>query len=346
MPVHRQQRVSDAQAFERLAEPCRRELKLHCYRMLGSVHDAEDMTQETFARAWRAFAGFEGGSVRAWLYRIATNVCLDALAARKRQRRYLPDQREMAAPQPADGAAIGGPMLDVAWLEPYPGDLIDTVADAAPNPEARYSARESVHLAFIAVIQQLPPWQRAVLLLSDVLGWSAAEIAALLERSVAAVNSGLQRARAAMVRSAPQDWRHALPLDADQQLLIRRYVEAWERFDLDGFVALLRDDARLVMPPFPQWFIGREAIRAFNRNAWRPFAGYRLMPVTANRQPAFALYARATAEGPWAAHSLQLLTLNGAGVGGIILFAPPDGPRLFPAFGLPMELQDGGMRAV
>jgi len=339
MPAQHHSPAPDAQAFERLAEPYRRELRLHCYRMLGSVHDAEDATQDTFIRAWSAFARFDGGSVRAWLYRIATNACLDALATRKRLRRYLPDQREAASPRPADGAAIGGPALDVAWLEPLPDGFIDNIADPALNPEARYSARESVHLAFIAVIQQLPPRQRAMLLLSDVLGWSVAEIAALLERSTAAVNSGLQRARATLARSGPQDWRRP-PLDAAQQQLIRRYVEAWERFDLDGFVALLRDDSRLVMPPFPHWFIGREAIRAFNRNAWRAFAGYRLVAVAANGQPAFALYARTTVAGPWAAHSLQLLTLDHAGIAGITLFARPDGPRLFSLFGLPPEFAD------
>lgn len=332
-----------AQAFERLAEPLRRELRLHCYRMLGSVHDAEDVTQESFVRAWRGFARYdETGSFRAWLYRIATNACLDALADRKRRRRYLPDQLRPAAPVPADGAAIDGPALDVAWLEPYPDRFLEDIADAAPNPEARYSARESVQLAFVAVIQQLPPRQRAMLLLSDVLGWSSTEIATLLGRSSAAVNSGLQRARATLARQDTGQPLALAPVDAAQRQLLDRYVAAWERFDLDGLVALLSDDARLIMPPFPQWFVGRAAIHAFNRNVWRSFAGYRLVPAPANGQPAFALYARTIAAGPWMAHSLQVLTLDARGVGGITLFLPPEGPKLFPLFGLSMEISEIG----
>lgn len=330
---------STADAFASLAEPHRRALKLHCYRMLGSVHDAEDVTQETFIRAWRAFGRFDGGSLRAWLTRIATNACLDALAARKRRRRYLPDQRQPASPPPGHGEAIASPLLDVPWLEPYPDQFLESIADEAPNPEARYSARESVQLAFIAIIQQLPPRQRAMLLLSDVLGWSVAEIAALLERSTAAVNSGLQRARATLARQQPMPWQPTAPLDASQQRLVRRYLDAWEGFDFDAFVALLADDARLVMPPFPQWFIGRDAIRAFTRNIWRSFAGYRLVPTAANGQPAFALYARASAEGPWTAHSLHVLTLGAGNIAALTLFLRPDGPKLFPLFGLPLQLE-------
>jgi RNA polymerase sigma-70 factor (ECF subfamily) len=328
-----------AHAFERLAEPLRREVKLHCYRMLGSVHDAEDVTQDSFLRAWRAFPRYDdSGSFRAWLYRIATNACLDLLADRKRRTRHLPDQRADASRVPADGAAIAGPDFGVAWLEPYPDAFLEGIADTAPNAEARYSTRESVRLAFVAVIQKLPPRQRAMLLLSDVLGWSAAEIAQLLDSSVPAVNSGLQRARGTLATQEPAPALSAPSVGAAEKRLLERYVAVWEGFDLEGFVALLSDEARLVMPPFPQWFVGREAIRAFNRNVWRAFAGYRLVPTSANGQPAFGLYARMTAEGPWLAHSLQLLALDGDRITGLTFFLRPDGPRLFPLFGLPSEL--------
>jgi RNA polymerase sigma-70 factor (ECF subfamily) len=328
------------ETFERLAEPLRRELRLHCYRMLGSLHEAEDATQETFIRAWRGFGRFDGrGPFRAWLYRIATNVCLDALAGRRRLRRMLPDQREAVSTRVPALAGIRPPPGDVAWLEPYPDCFIEHIADDAPNPEARFSARESVQLAFVAVIQLLPPRQRAMLLLSDVLGWPVAEIAALLDCSVAAVNSGLQRARATF---AANDHRPpATTLNRGQQQLLGRYITAWESFDLDAFVALLREDARLVMPPFPEWYVGRAAIGAFHRNVWAPFAGFRMVETGANGQPALALYGRRSAGDPWEGHSLHVLTVEGDAIAAITLFAPPLGPRFFEAFGLPARLPAG-----
>ena len=177
--------------FEQLAEPFRREIKLHCYRMLGSLHEADDLVQETYLRAWRSISSFDGGSMRAWLYKIATNACLNALESRKHQQRYLPDQLGPAGPPKLEG----GPALDVPWLEPYPDSNLEGIADGAPNPEARYTVRESVQLAFVAAIQQLPPRQRAALMLCDVLGWASAEAATLLESSTASINSALQRAR-------------------------------------------------------------------------------------------------------------------------------------------------------
>ena len=191
------------QLFARLAEPFRRELKLHCYRMLGSVHEAEDAVQDAYLRAWRSFDSFDGrGSFRAWLYRIATNACLDALASRKNMRRLLPDQQAPAA------AAVqmpeGAPPTEVAWLEPYPDSNLEGIADDAPNPEARYTSREAVQLAFVAVIQQLPPRQRAALLLCDVMGWSAGEAAHLLGGSIASINSALQRARETLAKRYPE----------------------------------------------------------------------------------------------------------------------------------------------
>jgi RNA polymerase sigma-70 factor, ECF subfamily len=213
------------ETFERLAEPLRREIKLHCYRMLGSLHDAEDLVQETYLRAWRSFEGFQGGSFRAWLYRIATNVCLDALASRKHAQRLLPDQQAPAtvAVQMPDGA----PSTEVAWLEPYPDSNLEGIADEAPNPEARYASREAVQLAFVAAIQQLPPRQRATILMCDVLGWAATEAATLLGGSTASINSALQRARETLAKSYPDGRPSVAPRPSPaQQKLLDRYLRA------------------------------------------------------------------------------------------------------------------------
>ena len=239
------------EAFARLAEPLRREIKLHCYRMLGSLHEAEDLVQESFLRAWRSFDSFDGGSFRAWLYRIATNACLSALASRKSAQRLLPNQLAPAATQLPDGA----PATELAWLEPYPNSDLERIADDAPNPEARYASREAVRLAFVAAIQQLPPRQRAALMLCDVLGWSAAEAATSLGGSTASLNSALQRARDTLAKRYPEGrpFEAPRPSAADDKLL-GRYLQAWEGHDLDGFVALLKEDATLVMPPWRQWY--------------------------------------------------------------------------------------------
>src|SRR6516162_6360056 len=200
--------------------------------MLGSLHEAEDLVQETYLRAWRNFDSFEGGSFRAWLYRIATNACLNALASRKSARRWLPDQRAPAATQMPDGS----PVSDVPWLEPYPDSELEGIADEAPNPEARYTTHEAVQLAFVAAIQHLPPRQRAALLLCDVLGWAATEAATLLGGSTASINSALQRARATLAKPYP-DGRPTLASSPNpaQQKLLGRYLQAWEGHDLDGF---------------------------------------------------------------------------------------------------------------
>jgi RNA polymerase sigma-70 factor, ECF subfamily len=336
-----QEQASDRsnQAFERLAEPFRRELKLHCYRMLGSLHEAEDSVQEAYLRAWRSFGSFNGrGSFRAWLYRIATNACLDALASRKHTQRILPDQHAPATTEMPDGR----PATDVAWLEPYPDTNLEGIADDAPNPEARYTSREAVQLAFVAVIQQLPPRQRAVLLLCDVLGWPAAEAAALLGSSTASVNSALQRSRETLAKRYPGDRSAAAtPLDRAQQELLGRYLKAWEGLDLDSFVSLLKQDAIYTMPPLPQWYAGCEAIRTFFGWAWKRYGGFHLVPVAANRQPAFAVYSRNGGNAPWDAHSIHLLSLEQDRISTLTLFAKPDGPQLFHAFGLPLLL-DGG----
>jgi RNA polymerase sigma-70 factor, ECF subfamily len=335
------------QAFERRAEPFRRELKLHCYRMLGSLHEAEDLVQETYLRGWRSFDSFveQGpGSFRAWLYRIATNACLNALASRKHAQRLLPDQIGPATAQMPNGA----PATELAWLEPYPDSDLDleAIADDAPDPEARHASREAVQLAFVAAIQELPPRQRAALLLCDVLGWSAAETAALLDGSTASINSVLQRARETLARRYPDGRPPAAPRRPSlaQQQLLGRYLQAWEAHDLDGFVALLKEDATFTMPPWLQWYAGRAAIRSFFAMAWQTCGGLRLAPTAANGQPAFAVYGRSGDGAGWSPHSIHVLTLEHDRISALTAFMNPD-PRLFHAFGLPTTLPDAGLHA-
>jgi RNA polymerase sigma-70 factor (ECF subfamily) len=326
-------------AFARLTEPYRRELQLHCYRMLGSFNDAEDLVQETFLRAWRGHDRYEGRtSFRNWLYRIATNACLNALARRSSARRVLPETLGPPTYQPP----AGEPVTEIAWLEPYPDAALDGIADAAPGPDARYELSEAVQLAFVAAIQHLPPRQRAILLLRDVLGWSAAETAALLDVSTTSVNSALQRARATLARRFPGGRPAAQPApDERQRALLERYVHAWEGADLDGFVALLREDAVLSMPPYRQWYRGRAAIRTFFSWTW-PRVGdgpSHLVPTAANRQPAFAHYLRNPDWQEWRAHAIWLPTLQDDAIAVLTGFIDP---RLFAAFGLPMALSFPG----
>jgi len=272
-----------------------------------------------------------------WLYRIATNACLNALASRKSAGRLLPDQLM----PPAVGMPEGAPATEVAWLEPYPDSKLEGIAYDAQNPGVRYASREAVQLAFVAVIQQLPPRQRAALLLCDVLGWAAAEAATLLGGSTASINSALQRARDTLAKRYPAGRPPVAsrPNDAQQELL-GRYLQAWEGHDLDGFAALLREDATYTMPPWQQWYAGREAIRSFFAMAWKTCSGLRLLPTAANGQPAFAVYARPGADEPLAAHSIQVLTLEDDMISALTLFVPPTGPRLFPSFGLSISLPD------
>ena len=331
----------DRDAFQQLVEPYRRELRLHCYRMLGSLHDAEDLVQETLLRAWRGLSGFEGrASFRGWLYRIATNACFSAIASRGSARRVLPETHGPPSDQPPDDK----PASEVAWLEPYPDTALEGIADTAPGPEARCEMREAVQLAFIATIQCLPPRQRAVLLLRDVLGWTASETAALLDASIVSVNSALQRARATLVKGFPTGRPAVNPAPNDEQrALLERYVEAWEGSDLDGFVALLKEDAILSMPPWRQWYLGRKAIRAFFVWAWDGelpgSRSSRLVPIAANRQPAFALYRCGREDPEWRAHGIELLTLQNNAIAALTIFRDP---RLFAAFGLPAILAAQG----
>lgn len=332
-PLSEGGRRSSEDQFRYRAEPYRRELQLHCYRMLGSLHDAEDLVQETFLRAWRGLDRFEGRtSFRAWLYRIATNACLNALASRSRARRVLP---ETIGP-PSEERPEGEPPTEIAWLEPYPDTALEGIADTAPGPEARYEIRESVNLAFVAVIQQLPPRQRAILLLCDVLGWSATETARLLDASLASVNSALQRARATLKKRFPTGPPGAQPTPDDRQrALLDRYVRAWEGDDLDSFVSLLREDAILSMPPWREWYSGREAIQSFFAWAWSSGGhdAIRLVPTAANRQPAFALYKRRPHVSGWQAYAIQLLTIEEDAIVNLTLFLDTE---LFAAFGLPI----------
>jgi RNA polymerase sigma-70 factor (ECF subfamily) len=323
----------DGDAFERLAEPHRTELRLHCYRMLGSIHDAEDMVQETLLRAWRGIAAFEErASLRGWLYRIATNVCLDAIERRDRQRRVLPD----LTGEPFDRMPDADGALDIAWLEPYPDAALVGVPDSAPTPDVRYELREAVQLAFIAAIQYLPPRQRAALLLRDVLGWSASEVAKLLDASVASVNGALQRARAVIDARLPSRRQSLFTPTASQREVLDRYLHAWERADVDAFVALLREDVVLSMPPWPNWYRGRSAVGSVFAWTARPGGNgpFRLLPTAANGQPAFAFYSRFGGD-VWRPHSIQVIELDGDSVASMTSFVTP---TLFSAFGLSVRL--------
>ena len=297
-------RARDAQAFERVTAPVRRDLHLHCYRMLGSLEDADDALQDTLVRAWRGIDRFEPRApLRVWLYRIATNVCLSALAQRGRRR-------------------------EESQLDPFPDRLLDEL-----GPEASALERESVELAFVAAVQVLPPRQRGVLLLRDVLGWSAKEVAELLETSVASVNSALQRARTTLEREREAGLltkAHTAPESEVERQLVRRFVKAWEATDVDGLVRLLAEDALLTMPPLPLRVAGSAAIGEFLRT--RPAGGqlhrFRLVETRANRRPAVALYLDGDA------HALMALALDGEKIAALTRFGEPE---LFPRFGLAMS---------
>jgi RNA polymerase sigma-70 factor, ECF subfamily len=325
----------DHDALEQLTEPHRRELHAHCYRMVGSFHDAEDLVQETLLRAWRGLDGFDGrASVRHWLYRIATNTCLNFLAARASSRRVLP---EMLSP-PTDQMPDREPASDIAWLEPYPDAALDRIPDRAPGPDERYDMRESMQLAFIAAIQLLPPRQRAALLLHDVVGWSAAESGRLLDSSSAAINSALQRARATLDEQLPSGPPRVAAIATDEErALLERYVRAWESTDVDGFTALLTEDASLSMPPWAQWYLGRQAIATFFARTGRSggHAPFRLVPTAANRQPAFAFYSRWQGGREWQFHSIQLLVIRDEAIARMTSFVTA---TLASIFGLPSVL--------
>jgi RNA polymerase sigma-70 factor (ECF subfamily) len=316
--------------FAALVERHRGELHVHCYRMLGSFEESEDLVQETFLRAWRNRASFKGdgpGSLRAWLYRIATNACLDVL--RRQPRRIMPQDVAPAG----DPSAPPPDPADLPWLQPYPDRLL---APAADEPGAAVVARETIELAFVAAIQHLPPRQRAVLILRDVVGWSAKETAGLLEVSVVAANSALQRARATLrdrLGERRTEWAPSTELSEEERELLRRYVEAHERADVEALGELLRADARLTMPPHPTWYAGREAILVAAQQGFDPdFGQLRAVATGANRQPAVAHYLRRPDGSQYRPLALDVLRVEDGRIAEITSFVFPE---LFPAFGLP-----------
>ena len=324
-------RRGDEDAFRALIEPHRRELHAHCYRMLGSLQDAEDAMQETLIRAWRGLSGFQTSrSLRPWLYKIATNASLDALAKRPKRTVRLLDAEPS---QPGDGP--GAPLAESIWIEPYPDEHLG-LKEGFAAPEARYEQRESVELAFIAALQHLPARQRAVLILREVLGFSAREVAQSLDTTAASVNSALQRARKTVDEARPdRSQQTTLRLLGDERLsgLVQRYVEAWESRNVDLMVAVLAEDVTFAMPPFPHWFSGRVSVITFMVATGKPSLRYVLM--RASGQPAVGWYIRKAPGDVYLPASIEVLAVEGERVKEVIAFASPS---LFPLFGLPAEL--------
>jgi RNA polymerase sigma-70 factor, ECF subfamily len=325
-------RGGDDAAFTRLVEPLRRELHAHCYRMLGSAHDADDAVQDALLRAWRGLARFEGrSSLRSWLYTVATRSCLDI--AGTRGKRALPVD---LGPASTHAVVESAPVTDVAWLGPYPAAGL---GEGLAAPEARYEQRESVELAFVAALQHLPGNQRAALLLFEVLGFSAAEIAATMQTSPASVNSALQRARRTVAEKIPaatqQQTLRAIG-DAKLTEIVDGYASALERGDADALIALLTEDVTWSMPPLPHWYRGRPAVTDFVVKVPMGSCGsWRHLPVTANGQPAVASYLSPDGAGPYPAWSINVFTLRGDRIAEITSFI---GAEHFEAFGLPASL--------
>jgi RNA polymerase sigma-70 factor (TIGR02960 family) len=328
-----QARAGDEQAFRALTEPYRRELQVHCYRMLGSLQDAEDALQETLLAAWRGLDGFEErASLRAWLYRIATNRCLNVLRDSSRR-----PAREPGRPlpfEPPEATRYG----EVLWLEPYPDALLEGLPDAAPGPEARLETRESIGLAFVTALQRLAPRQRAVLVLRDVLGYRSSEVAGMLDTTEASVTSALQRARATVDALAPaRRDRAPLPQSGPERELVARFADAFEEGDLDRVLALLTDDAWVTMPPEPFEYQGHQAIAAFLSHAFdaRWQTRHRLVPTRANGQPAFGHYIPDPQSGVVRGVGMLVLTVEGEQIAQITRFG---GAALLARFGLPRTL--------
>ena len=325
-------RSGDEIAFRELVEPYRSELQFHCYRILGSVQDAEDLLQETLLAAWRGLDSFEGrASVRSWLYRIATNRCLNALRDRGRRPKEVPPMAE--PPEPTR-------LTEPTWLEPYPDALLEGVADASPGPEARYETRETIGLAFVAALQHLPPSQRAALVLRDALGFRTAEVAEMLDTTATSVKGALQRARAALEARVPAGARDRAPLphSAKERELVQRFVDAAEQGDTEKVVSLLTDDAWLTMPPEPYEYQGHAAIAAFLRDrAIRRGAPLRLVPTRANGQPAFGCYLPDAQAAIMHAYGLLVLTLDAERISAITWFMDRS---VFSHFGLPRTLPE------
>jgi RNA polymerase sigma-70 factor (ECF subfamily) len=325
-------RAGDADAFRELIGPYRRELQVHCYRALGSAQDAEDALQETLLAAWQGIGGFEGrASIRTWLYQVATSRCLNALRAASRR---PPMSWPLSGLDPPEPTRLG----EVSWLEPYPDALLEGLADGAPGPEARYEATEAISLAFVTALQLLPPRQRTVLILRDVLGFRASEVAGILDATEESVTSALKRARATLGRQLPavegQD-PPPLPGSAAERELIARLTRAYDEGDVDGIVALLTNDVQLRMPPVPLEYQGRElAARFLTVVAFRQGRTYRLIATRANGQPAFGTYVRDPLTGVAHAAGLMVLTLAGDRISVLTRFDN----SVLPRFGLPRTL--------
>jgi RNA polymerase sigma-70 factor, ECF subfamily len=324
--------AGDQAAFAELVAPHRRPLHAHCYRMLGSLQDAEDAVQETLLRAWRSLPSFQGrSSLRTWLYSIATNVCLRAIE--RRPSRVLPiDYGPSADPH----EPVSEPLVEAVWIEPYPDERLGIDDDLA-GPEARYEQRESIELAFIAALQLLPPRQRAVLILRDVLGYSGAEVAEALETTPASIYSALQRAHATLEERGPQRTQQAMLRslgDEQLQAIVTRYADAWARNDVDSIVGMLTDTATLAMPPIPSWYRGRAAIERVLRSAvFNGARSWRMLPAAANGQLALGAY-ELDSSGVYVAHGVTVLTLEAERIEEIIHFRTPS---LVEAFGLPAQ---------
>jgi RNA polymerase sigma-70 factor (TIGR02960 family) len=323
-------RAGDGDAFRELTEPYRRELQVHCYRMLGSFADAEDALQDTLLAAWQGFGGFEGrASLRTWLYKIATNKCLDARRAASRRPAKEWDVPNVEPPEPT---RLG----EVVWLEPYPDALLEGPAGAPLGPEARYEQTESVSLAFVTALQVLPPRQVAVLILRDVLGFHATEVAGMLDSTVESVNSALKRARAALQRhQPPAAGREPPPASGSpaEDAIVAKFTSAWESADLDALVALLTDDVFISMPPMPFEYEGRDLVACFCASLFSAGRRFDLVPTRANGQPAFGAYLRAP-NGISHGMGLYVLTLTGDQICAMTRFEN----TVLPRFGLPRSL--------
>ena len=312
-------------------EEHRRELTAYAYRMLGSGFEAEDAVQETMLRAWRGYEAFEGrAALRSWLYRITTNVCLDMLSGKERRARPM----DLGPAKAAEASNLGQPLPEATWILPIPDDRVLPVEG---DPAEVAEARETIRIAFIAALQHLPPKQRAVLVLRDVFRWKASEVAELLETSVASVNSALQRAHATIEAAEISDAEPLRPMDADQRSLLARYVDAFERYDMDSLTSLLRDDAAWSMPPYALWLQTHDDIAAWCLGPGIGCRGSRLIATEANGSPAYAQYKPGPQGGhePWA---LQVLEVSGGRIAGISFFL--DTAHLFPLFGVPDRLDD------